>query len=222
MLVLLHKVVKVYPSSASFLLLVPNSQLAAGNTYRAGCPATMCCPHLCHVLGEQVLLWHAGKVCGAVSSCRQVTRSLCWINGCLAAVLWDIMCMVLLSWGVGIAFPSHCCAAVSAGDPLILLFSSSYCQAGVCIPQGCWWWCLGCPMGKERGSSFVCSEGPGLWWSQQVVTHSKGQHHCPFPVPSLEWGLCGSSLVSPSHGGKAWSRASSAAPSICFFFIPLA
>lgn len=32
--------------------------------------------------------------------------------------------MVLLSWGIGIAFPSRCRAAVSARDPLILLFIS--------------------------------------------------------------------------------------------------
>lgn len=26
--------------------------------------------------------------------------------------------MVLLNWGIKITFPSHCCAAVYAGDPL--------------------------------------------------------------------------------------------------------
>lgn len=92
MLVLLHKVVKGCSSSAAFPLLEPKSELGDGNTYRAGCQAALCCPVLCHLLGGQVLPCHAGEVCGAVSSCRQITRSLCWMG------VWQLCCGIACAW----------------------------------------------------------------------------------------------------------------------------
>lgn len=70
----------------------------------------MCCPHLCHLLEESRSFPDMQKKCVELRVILQVP------------VLWDSMCMVLLSWGIGIALPSHCCAAVSAGHFLILHF----------------------------------------------------------------------------------------------------
>lgn len=99
------------------------AQLPAGRmgTY-IGCQATMCCPHLCHLLGESRSFRDLQGKCVELGVILQADHQVAVLDGCLAAVLWDSMCMVLLSWGIGIAFLSHCHAAVSAGDPFILLF----------------------------------------------------------------------------------------------------